>query len=226
MCGQRRIDERLTVRAFVEEVARRVFRLDRVFAHTIWGMLRSPGTLVADYLEGRRGQILDPLHFFISCAFVQIAIGAAIREVAPLVFRASALGWLQQLGGVVALKIMIIFWMGGIWRLFFRQIKYNLAEIFVFATYLFGTTGLLWALLPIIDLIVPRPLGANPYVVSSITIGVEIVYATWAVTQFSQLPWWRSALRVSFVLGVGYGLLTALVGLERAVALLIPQMPT
>jgi len=93
-------------------------------------MLRPPGTLVADYLERRRGQILHPPHFFISCAFVQIAIG------------------------------------------------------------------------------------------------VEIVNATWAVTQFSQLPRWRSALRVSFVLGVGYGLLTALVGLERAGALLIPQMPT
>jgi len=214
------------MRVFLSEVARRVFRFDRAFAVTIWRMLRSPGRLVTDYLEGRRDQILDPLHYFISCVFAQVVIGAAVRTIAPLVFRASALGWLQQLGGVVAVKILIIFWMAGIWRLFFPQVKYNLAEIYVFGTYVFGTTGLLLALLPIIDMLVPQPVDASPYIVSVVTIVVEGAYTTWAVTQFAKLPLWLSALRVSVVLAVGYGLIAAFVGLEGVIALLVPQLPT
>ena len=43
--------------------------------------------------------------------------------------------------------------------------------------------------------------------------------------QFSRLPWWNAALRVGVVLAVGYGVIVALIGLERAVMLLLPPMP-
>jgi hypothetical protein len=224
-CGQRRIAARLTVQAFVDDVARRVFRFDRAFVRTAWGMLRSPGASVTDFIEGRRGRLLDPLHFFISSVFAQFVIAAATRALAPLVFRESALGWLERLGGIVAVKIMIIFLVASIWRLLFRQIRYNLAEIYVFATYVFGTTGLLWAFVPIVDVAIPYPLGADSLVVSAVTVGIELAYTSYAVTQFSRLPAWQSVLRVAVVLAVGYGSLVAVVGIERAVALLLPPMP-
>ena len=50
-CGQRRIGGPITVQAFIGEVLRRVFRLDRAVITTFSAMLRSPGALVADYLE-------------------------------------------------------------------------------------------------------------------------------------------------------------------------------
>ena len=224
-CGQRRIDRRLSVREFLSDVVRRVFRFDKAFALTFWDMLRSPGPLVADYIEGRRRGRIDPIHFFISSVFVQIVIAGFTRAVAPLVLRTSAFGWLERLGGVVAIKILIIFWMASIWHLLFRPVRYNLAEIYVFATYVFGAIGLLWAFVPIIDVLVPWPLGANPSVVAVVMIGIEIVYTSYAVKQFARLPAMIAFLRVGIVLAIGYGVLVALVGAERAIGLLLPPMP-
>ena len=224
-CGQRRIGGPITVQAFIGEVLRRVFRLDRAVITTFSAMLRSPGALVADYLEGRRSGLLDPLHYFISSIFVQLVIAGATRAIAPLIERESALSWLQHVGGVVTVKVLFVFWMAGVWRLLFRRIRYSLGEICVFATYVFATTGLLWAVVPIVDLIVPVSLGANPIVVSFVTILIELGYTSFAVWQFSRLPWWNATLRVGVVLAVGYGVIVALIGLERAVMLLLPPMP-
>jgi len=224
-CGQRRIDGRLTVREFLSDVVRRVFRFDKAFARTFWDMLRMPGALVADYLEGRRQGRIDPIHFFISSVFVQLVIAGVTRAIAPLVLRASALGWLERLGGVVTVKILIIFWMASIWSLLFRQVRYNLAEIYVFATYVFGTVGLLWAIVPVVDLLVPLPLGASPAVIAVVMLGIEIGYTSYAVKQFARLPVLVAFLRVGIVLAIGYGVLVALVGVERAIGLLLPPMP-
>lgn len=225
-CGQRRIAGRLTVGAFLEEVVRRVFRFDKAFALTFWDMLRSPGQLVADYIEGRRRGRIDPIHFFISSVFVQIVIAGFTRAVAPLVLGISALGWLERLGGVVAVKILIIFWIASIWRVLFSPVRYNLAEIYVFATYVFGTIGLLWAVVPIVDVLVPWPLAANPSVVAVVMIGIEIVYTSYAVKQFARLPAVFAFLRVGIVLTIGYGVLVGLVGVDHAIALLLPPMPS
>lgn len=223
-CGQRR-QERLTLHAFLHDVRRRVFRLDVAFAHTLWRMLRDPGELVRGYLDGRRLGSLDPIQFFITSVFVQVIVAALTQALAPMIDRLSALNWLSRLGGMVAFKILIIFWLGTLWRLLFRGGRYNLGEIYVFATYALGATNLLWALLPLIDLIVTLPLGDNPALVTGVTLGVESAYVIYAVTSFSRQPLWKCALRVGVVLALGYGLLSVLVGLERTIGIVGPLMP-
>jgi hypothetical protein len=223
-CGQRRI-ERLTVRAFAEDVMRRVFRFDKAFLRTFWRMLYSPGSLTAGYLDGRRRGIVDPIQFFISSAFIQVVIALLTRAVVPIADRDSALSWLERIGSIVAVKILIIFWMATIWRLMFRAVRYNLAEIYAFSTYALGTIGLLWALIPLFDALTPGAWGTNTRAVALIAVSIEAIYLIYAVRQFARLPWWLSAVRVLTVLTVGYGLLVALVGLERAVVVMLPPMP-
>jgi Protein of unknown function (DUF3667) len=223
-CGQRRL-ERLTLREFLEDVLRRVFRFDKALAQTFWRMLKGPGALAADYLEGRRRGILDPLHFFISSVFIQFMIAALTRAAAPLVDRTSALAWVERIGGIVAVKILIIFWMASIWRLLFRAVRYNLAEVYVFATYVYATIGLLWALVPLVDLVVPVPLGVNDLAVTSATMAIEVAYVSYAVRGFARLPLWLSVLRVTVVLAIGYTLLGLLIGAEDVLKLLLPPMP-
>jgi hypothetical protein len=223
-CGQRRIAGRLTTAEFFTDVLRRVFRFDQAFATTFLGMLRAPGATVIAQLEGRRKGLLDPFHFFFSSVFFQFAIGAFTRYVAPIVGRDSALGWAERVGGVVALKVLVILWVASIWGLLFRRVRYNMAEIYVFATYVFGTTGLLWAAIPIIDLLVPFPLGTSAFVVAAVTLSIEVGYTTYAVVQFAELSWAVSFARVAVVLAVGYGVLMGAVGLEQTVELLLPPM--
>jgi hypothetical protein len=223
-CGQRRVEGRITVGAFVGDVARRVFRFDKAFAITFWRMLREPGALVQDYITGRRQGYLDPIQYFISSVFVQVCIAAITRQLAPVLNRTSAVNWLESLTGVVAVKILIIFWMGTLWRLLFRPIRYNLGEIYVFAAFAFATTGLLWSLLPVIDLIVPYPLGANSLLVAIVSGGIEAAYLTYAVRGFSQLPLGTCLFRVTSVLALGYLLLAEVVGLEHTAHWMLPPL--
>ena len=221
-CGQPRLAGRLTLAGLATDVARRVFRFDRAFGVTAWRMVRAPGRLVSDYLSGRREDLLDPVQFLISSVFVQVVVSAFTHWAAPAVGRTSALAWLGQLSGVVAIKVLNIFWMGSLWRLMFRARRYNLAEIFVFAMYAFGTVGLLWALLPLVDLAVPYPLGANPLVVLTASLGLETAYMTYAIRQFSGLPLWECLSRVIVVLTVGYALLIGIVGADHVANVLLP----
>jgi uncharacterized protein DUF3667 len=221
-CGQPRFAGRLTLRSFGADVLRRVFRFDRAFAVTVWRMLREPGRLVPDYLEGRRAGYLDPIHYLVSCVFVQLLVVSFTRLVAPALGRTSAYGWLGQLGGVLALKVLTIFWMGTLWRLMFRPRRYNLAEIYVFAIYAFATSGLLCALPPLLDLAVPYPLGSDPLLVLTVMLSVEVVYLSYATWKLSGLPAWESAVRVTLVLGAGYALLIALMGPEQVAGVLLP----
>jgi hypothetical protein len=209
----------LTPKELFADVSRRVFRFDKAFATTLLGMLRKPGRIVVAHLEGRRAGLLDPLQFFISSVFVQFVIGGLTRLVAPLVGRESALGWLERVGGVVALKIFVIFLMASIWGLLFRRMRYNMAEIYVFATYAFATTGILWTLVPLLDLLIPVPLGASRLVVAIVTLSIEIIYMTYAIAQFTPMPAWQSFARISIVLAIGYGGLVGLFGVERTIAL-------
>jgi hypothetical protein len=223
-CGQRRLASRLTLGGFAMDIVRRVFRFDRAFAVTVWRMLREPGRLVPDYLAGRRAGYLEPIQYLISCVFVQFVVSTLTERVAPAVGRISAYGWLGRLSGVVAVKVLMIFWLATLWRLMFRATRYNLAEIYVFAMYAFGTLAVLWAVPPLIDLMVPYPLGADAMTVLLVTLAIEVSYLTYAIWQFSNIPLWICAFRVTVVLVVADALLAWLFGADYLAHLLLPNL--
>jgi Protein of unknown function (DUF3667) len=223
-CGQRRLAGRLTLASLATEVVRRVFRFDRAFAVTVWRMLREPGRLVPDYLAGRRAGYLEPIQYLISSVFVQFLVATLTERLAPAVGRASAYGWLGRLSGVLAIKVLMIFWMATLWRLMFRSTRYNLAEIYVFAMYAFGTLGLLWTVPPLVDLTLPYQLGADPVIVLLVTFAIEVSYLTYAVWQFGNIPVWICGFRVAVVLVVGDALLTWVAGPDYLAHLLLPTL--
>jgi hypothetical protein len=217
-CGQHRVRGRLTLRLFLTDVMRRILRLDKDFVVTFWRTLWGPGALTNDYLAGRRRDILDPLHYFVSSVFAQFVVSSITRALAPLINRESAMSWLGALGGIVAIKLGLILWAGGLWRLMFRSRTTNLAEIYVFTTYAASTTGLLWALLPLVDLLVPFDLARSEASVASITLGIEVIYVTYAVHDWLPRSLWRVFLGVASVLFVGYAILAAVLGVDQAVS--------
>ena len=204
---------------------RRVFELDRALITTVSGMLRSPGALVAGYLEGRRSGLLDPLHYFISSIFVQLVIAGATRAIAPLIERESALSWLQHVGGVVTVKVLFVFWMAGVWRLLFGGSLQPRRDLRIRDVRLCDDRPALGCRA---DRRSHRAGVARHESHSGLirhdTHRVRLLEL--AVWQFSRLPWWNAALRRRRdVLAVGYGVMVALIGLERAVMLLLPPMP-
>jgi len=200
------------------EVARRILRLDVAYALTLWRTLRSPGRLVEDYLAGRRAGTLDPVQYYMSSMFTQVLVSSVTLIVAPLINRTSAVSWLSSLGGVVAIKFLFILWAGILWRVLFRSQRRNLAEIFVFTTYVGATTSLLWAALPLIDLAVPVDLARSEGSVAAVTLGIELIYATYAVHDWLQRSVTLAFAGVATVLSVGYFGLVLLLGPEHAVS--------
>ena len=152
--------------------------------------------LVNDYLAGRRARMLDPLQYFISSVFIQIIVSGVTTAVAPLLNRESAESWLGQLGGMVAIKILFILWAGTLWRTLFRSRRFGLGEIYVFTTYAMATTGVLWSLLPIADLLIPVVLARSEMWVAAITLGIEVIYLTYAVRDSTERPVWQVLLGV------------------------------
>jgi hypothetical protein len=223
-CGQRRLAARLTLGSLAVDIVRRVFRFDRAFAVTVFRMLREPGRLVPDYLAGRRAGYLEPIQYLISSVFVQFVVATLTERLAPAVGRISAYGWLGRLSGVLVIKVLMIFWMATLWRIMFRSTRYNLAEIYVFAMYAFGTLGLLWTVPPLVDLLLPYQLGADPVVVLLVTFTIEVSYLTYAIWQFGNVPVWICAFRVALVLVVGDALLTWAVGADYLAHLLLPTL--
>ena len=82
-----------------------------------------------------------------------------------------------------------------------------------------------WAMVPLLDLLVPWSLGANDLTVTIVTTAIEVLYITHAVAQFARLPHWLSFARVTNSAHDWYAVLVGLVGLERLVVLLLPPMP-
>ena len=224
-CGQKRVQGRLTLRELIGDIARRVFRYDKALLHTFWRSVSAPGVLAEDYLAGRRRGIHDPVHYYVSSVFVQFLVVVVTRSLAPLMDRMSALNWLGVIGGIVATRIIIVFVVGALWQGLFRPKRHNLAETYVFALYAFATIGLLWALLPLVDLIVPAALGESPQVVAVVCITLEAGYFVHGVRDHSGMPVAKACLRVALVFALGYGALYLLGGSSDWYDYLIPPLP-
>jgi hypothetical protein len=222
-CGQRRIEGRLTTPAFLREIARRVLRSDESLLKTMGRSLRAPGILARDYLAGRRREILDPVHYFLAILFVQVVAGALTRVLAPLVGREAALEWLGTLGRMIVIKMGIILWAATVWRVLFRP-RYNVAELSVFAIYVFGTIGLLWALLPLIELASGLPLAAHRMLVVAVALAIELAYVSYAVRDFTRSSVWCCVVCAFVLLGSAYGLLVLTLGSGRALGLSLPEI--
>jgi len=221
-CGQKRIATRISVREFLADIVKRVLRFDRAFLSTLARALRSPGALSSDYLAGRRRGILDPVHYYVSTVFFGFVVAALTGLLAPLMDRLSALNWLGAIGGIVVMRIVGVFLMGGMWQLMFRSGRHNLAETYVFALYGYGTIGVLWTFLPLIDLAVPMSLGESPMIVAAVCLALEAGYFTLGIRNYAQVPLFGAAWRVVLVFTLVYGGLYLLGGSSWYQYLLAP----
>lgn len=68
-CGQRAGDLRTPVSAFLREALDDVFSFDSRIWRTLSALFRRPGSLTADYWEGRRARFVTPLRLYLIVSF-------------------------------------------------------------------------------------------------------------------------------------------------------------
>ncbi|MDE2972735.1 MAG: DUF3667 domain-containing protein [Acidobacteriota bacterium] len=69
-CGQRAAELRTPVSAFLREALDDVFSFDSRIWRTLIALFRRPGSLTADYWEGRRARFVTPLRLYLIVSFV------------------------------------------------------------------------------------------------------------------------------------------------------------
>ena len=73
-CGQSTATTRLTLRDLGSALPRHVLQLDRGLPHTFVALLRSPGGVVRDYLDGRRRRYVNPWAYLLLGAAVSMLV--------------------------------------------------------------------------------------------------------------------------------------------------------
>ena len=83
-CGQRAAELRTPVRAFLREALDDVFSLDSRLWRTLGALFRRPGSLTADYCEGRRARFVPPLRLYLIASFATFLLLLAVAPNAVL----------------------------------------------------------------------------------------------------------------------------------------------
>jgi len=222
-CGQQRIEHRLTTREFTGKFARYMMKFDKSFATTLWRAVRAPGALARDYLAGRRATIVDPIRYFLATVFLQFLIAALAHLLSSAIQRPAFADTLGAVGNLVGIKFGVILLSAAIWRVIVRRNRYTTAEIAVFTIYCFSTLGLLWAVLPLFELM-GLPLSSHRNVTIVIVMAIAAVYLTFGIRDFAGAPLASSAVSALAAMGLAYGAVVLLVGLRRSLESLAPLL--
>lgn len=71
-CGERLLEERLSLKWLRAQLRERFISLDRGFLHTVWALTRRPGSVQRDVVEGLRRPYVNPLTYFFIAATLQL----------------------------------------------------------------------------------------------------------------------------------------------------------
>ncbi len=77
-CGQRDQHRRVPLKHLLHDVLHDLWHFDAKVFSTLWLLIRRPGFLAADYLEGRRVRHVPPFRLYVVVSFVSFALLALI----------------------------------------------------------------------------------------------------------------------------------------------------
>lgn len=80
-CGQRDVPPYPSVRELVVDAFWELSGWDGRFASTVRALVRRPGLLTREFLEGRRARYISPLRLYLMCSLVYFLISAAAPEI-------------------------------------------------------------------------------------------------------------------------------------------------
>lgn len=101
-CGQRDQERRLPLKALLHDVLHDIWHLDHKILQSVWLLIRRPGLLTLEYLQGRRVRWVPPFRLYI---FVSFLLFAALSTVRVIGDRKAATAGTASSEAPVALKV-------------------------------------------------------------------------------------------------------------------------
>jgi len=192
-CGQSASTGRLQSRDLVQPVIN-LFNADRGWAHTVAELTRRPGTVINDYLAGRRVAYTEPFKYTVGA----VALGLlALWLTAPTMPTqgaktaeavATANEVMQRYGN--ALLLLTVPFLAVASRLLYHARRLNLTEHCVLSAYVFAQQNLLS--LPFLLLILWWPSGGGLFMAAYYLLC--LAYYAWALRTVLARTWWSAVL--------------------------------
>jgi hypothetical protein len=188
-CGQKAATHRFTLHEWLHEIPHSIFHVDSGFFHTLINLYRRPGSMIRQYLEGKRKDYFSPflymliwsgVYIVVSHLFADAAHDSSAAEIKNLI---SAAAYLQEnyykliIVGMVlptALATFLVFYRSG----------YNFAEHLVVNAFLMGQ-------LIIADVILALALQSHYIsehkpIIGALDVLLKYPFWIWAYWQFFQ----------------------------------------
>lgn len=207
-CGQHeRGSRRLQVRDIATNCAEVLLEVESPLPATLIGLIRNPGRVCLDYVNGRRKRYLNPFAFLLVAVTAQFILSVVLRWtgwIVPLPEDADALPDEALNGLLFAIVVPQAF----LWTKFFAVSHRNFAENYVLGLYLLGQFAWLeLVLLPLTSFAAADTILLVAYPVAYLAL------ATWAGSIFYAMSWmsvfWRMFLSTATTLVVSGGLFAA-----------------
>jgi len=211
-CGQEAATGRLHLGGLLRELISHLTNLDGKVPRTFLGLLRAPGEVCRDYVEGRRVNYVAPLRYCLTIiaakALIILLVGADPGETETSQFIDR---FMTRHLDLIYFDVLPLFTL--ILRALFRKSGYSYAEVGAFVLYVMGQFLLLWLLLtPLTPL-----LGAWAFPLRML---IQLGILSWAAAPFFQISP-GVAIFKSLLATVAYFLILTLV----ATILIHPQLP-
>lgn len=155
-CGQKFIDQRLTLKESINWALNSIFNLDRGFLYTSLAVLRKPGTVIKDMLNGITIRYSHPFRFIFIWASLAAIFGVAAGTYSDTSIAVNeAMGVNEEqlkntkkiqetIGSYMSFIIMAMipfYSLGSYWL--FKSKRFNYAEHLVINSYAFGSSTML-----------------------------------------------------------------------------------
>jgi len=220
-CGQKAETGRLRLGELVRDLVAHWLELNSTVLNTVIGLMRSPGKVCLEYVQGRRVRYVPPLRYFLTIlagiVLLKVAVGFEAAgttagttltqqqlEVEKVVsgFAVQHVDWVI----IVALPIFV-----ALIRMIFRGSRFTYAEVSVFVLYVFGQVMLLGSPLVLLG-------SSAPFLAGAVKLILQSCFMAWAASAFFEIRPWVSLLKSV--------LATALYILLVGVTLAVLALPT
>ena len=220
-CGQKRASLVGPLRALVEEALEVVFDLDNALLRTLRRLVRRPGALTLDYLEGRRARYLLPSRLYLLTSIVYFALaGLTVRQTMLFVSMGDTEGAAAQALVDLMPRFMVVMVpaFALVLKAMLRRRLY--AEHLVFAVHVHAA----WFLLYSIDT-VAQPFAA-PITLGRVTPVTVLAALVSGAAQIGSLVYLFLAIRRVYGLNRGRALAATIVALLGYFAMLAAAVVT
>ena len=196
-CGQGHV-ERITLSTFAHELAGQFLEVDRGLLHTFVDLLRRPGTMIREYIQGRRRSYTSPLAYILIATALSVLRSAmtpdtakkladmntSIKPTLSLIYSPAQIGVFMRIEELIttnkfAMDAFLLVPIVLSLRFLFRKQRVNLAELGVFACYTFGQATLVTILVGLPLLFFP---AASLY--SALFMAITLGYLVYAGVGF------------------------------------------